>query len=1535
MMSRRRLVALVSAALMLGIGALAVLLLVNATQSERGREYLRRALQARLASGLDGRVHLGRLTGSFLTDLRTDSLEIRDRDDSVFVATGPIRITFDPRDILDGRIIIRTAELTRPRFTMRRGFDGKWSHDRLWPRRNAGRSGRPRAARSAFGSVIVVEQARASDGRFTLQMPWQPSDSLRGARRDSAIAAALANEGHVTRRDGPDRYLRHWTWSDIELDLPRVRLSWPDSAGRLFEIRRLDVTESNPPFRFKELAGTVRWLGDSVWFDVPSFRLPGSVARGEGKIVWGSRLPMRYQAHIESDSVALADVAWIDESIPTEGGGRMVLDIANARGDLRVLEYAISSMDVRSHRSRLRGRMTWGIGGPVTVLRDVDLEAAPLDFALLERFYRQPLPFPFDGTFTGRVRARGGRLDRFVVDEVRTTYRDRNVPGAVSRASGRGELDVLRPSLTTFRGFDLTLDRLDLRTLQALDPDFPRLGGTLAGSARLDSVWLDVRASDADITHRDDAAAEVATAPVDGGPPSAAARSDHSRLRGRGRLTTGEDRLSYELEAAALPLSFTTLARSYGVIPLRGDFSGPLRVRGSLDSLFVIADLVGESGRVEADLRVDGERPGYRVTGRASATALDPRRAFDHARAPIGDLNTRLALDVAFDSLADLRGEASLAVDRSLLDGARIFAGTARATFADGVARVDTLHLESSALLLSGAGALGLRAGRDDTLRLRAAVDSLGGLRRWLAREPSDSLAGALRLEATVNGWLRDYALSGDIRGAELLWRDNSVAALRATAELDNLPSAPVGILALVADTLRTPTIGFTQAQARATLDGSGGAELTAGGVGARGTLSSAAARVARDGDTLRVRMDSLKVNTAASQWRLARPVLLAASGGGFALDSLVLRADDAEVLVDGALPHDAALGLHARARRVPLADLAEVMQLAGATEGSLDFDATVTGTRAAPTAELRGELRGGLVRGLRLDTLRAVGRAVADRLALTAQLGSPARPSLVADVSLPMRLGLNGARTGFIADGPVTGTVRADSLGLEVFESLTRGARGPNGATSDPGRLAIDVALGGTWRRPELNGDLSVRGGQLALEALGDVRWRNVRADVHFLGDSIAVDSITATSSTEGRTGRAAVAGWVKVSDREDPELDLTWRSRAFHAFSRQGVADVDISGDLRLSGPWRGATLRGALTADRAVISIPELASKDVIALDAADRLGIVDTAALVDSRRLPRAPRTLLENLTIANVPITMGRDVWLRSSEANVNLGGFVTITQSRITRGRRAGELQLALDGPLQTVRGTYRLNLGPVQRSFEVQEGEIRFFGDPDLNPTLDITALHTVRQYSQQGARPDVRVLVHIGGTLLEPTAELSTPDSARVTNADLVSYLVTGGPSYEIAGGQGAYASTAARVLVSTAGTYLGGKVSNDICDDVLVSTGGLDAYGGRIQDVGGSILSATRFSCAKQLGDRAFVRLDAGLCQVGQLVTQGSLNTLNLDAIGVKLDYVLAQGLTASVGIEPPTSQVLCASNASARGFAPTPQQLGVDLFRSWRF
>ena len=1508
MIGRRRVVALVSALVMLVIFAGAIVGFVVATQSERGRDLIRRVAQAQLARSVKGSFHLGTLSGSFLTDLRADSIEIRDPRDSVFFASGPVRITYDPRDLIDGRLIFRSVDVERPIAYMRRDFEGLWTKDLIWPRTGGVRVPR---SRTAFGTMVVLEQVHVHDGEFVLQMPWNPPDSLRGARRDSAVAVALALGRPEVRRVTGQGLMRTWRWRAITADLPRIRIAVPDSAARLFDVDRLDVSETDPPFDFRGIAGDVRWLGDSVWFEFPRFALPRSVGQAAGKLWWGNGEPIHPRVRIRGDSVALADVAWISSSLPTTGGGSVVLDITTATRVPNALSYALTDLDVRAHASRIRGKMTWVVGGPVLVLEDVDLEGAPVDFALLERFNTQPFPFPYRGTISGRVRGPGGPLNRFVVDDAQATFRDANVPGAITRGSGKGELDILFPSLTVFRGFDLVLDEMDLRTPQFLTPDFPRVNGMLSGSARLDSSWMDVRLTDADFVHHDGDAPQ-------------------SRFRGTGRLTDGPVEMSYEMEAVATPLSFTALARSYPAVKLRGEFSGPIRARGSLSDLSLGGDLLGPAGRIESDLRVDAVAPGYRVAGRVNLTAFDPRLATGDPRVPTGELTARGTLDVSGDSLANLTGTTQLGLDRSTLDGVRVFVGDVRLRFADGLAHLDSLHLETSALELDAAGALGLHAGRTDSVWVRTSADSLGGFRHWLTESETDSLAGQVAVEGTLAGWVRDFRLRATLDGAGFQAPGMSAGSAVGAADLTGLPSAPRGQVRLQVDGANVLGLGITRAVAVTEVDGAGTAGVTVQTAGLSGTATRALARVRTDSTGLAVRLDSLAITTELQRWTLAGPAAFLRGPTGFSVDSFVIRGRPGSSLrLSGTAPTAGAMDLAVTARGVPVGDIAELLQLTDVTEGRLDVDGRLTGTRQSPALTMDATLSQALVRGIRVDTLRARATAVADALRFTAELGPSARPALLAEGTVPVRLGLDGGGPSIMPEGAVSARVRSDSVGLKLFEGYV------NRSSGDPGSFALNLGVSGTWRHPRFDGALLVRNGNLAFAPLGDVRWRNVQADIGFVRDSIAVRALTASSSSSGRTGRASITGWMRVADRENPEFDLRLALREFHVFNRRDVADLDVSDSLRLEGSLRGATLTGALTVDRGVIAIPELASKTVIALEEFDRFGLVDTASLIDRRLVPRRPSLLEENLTVRNVPVRMGRDVWLRSAEANINLGGTVSITVNQDLRTRDAQRAQLALTGSLQTVRGTYRLNLGPVQRSFGVETGEIRFFGEPELNPALDISALYTVRQYSQQGARPDVRVRAHLGGTLLAPTLDLSTPDSVRVTNSDLISYLVTGGPSFAIGDPNADYTSTAARVVISSIGSVFGGKATGGVCDDAQLSTAGLEGYRGRLDVVSKSVLSGTRFNCAKQLSDKTFVRLDAGLCVS---TGSGSAGVANFaENIGVKLDYLLRPDLTASVGVEPPTTAIMCAGDigARARGFAPTPRQIGFDLFRVWRF
>ena len=106
--------------------------------------------------------------------------------------------------------------------------------------------------------------------------------------------------------------------------------------------------------------------------------------------------------------------------------------------------------------------------------------------------------------------------------------------------------------------------------------------------------------------------------------------------------------------------------------------------------------------------------------------------------------------------------------------------------------------------------------------------------------------------------------------------------------------------------------------------------------------------------------------------------------------------------------------------------------------------------------------------------------------------------------------------------------------------------------------------------------------------------------------------------------------------------------------------------------------------------------------------------------------------------------------------------------------------RLTLEGALRTEGGTYNLNLGLVQREFQVLSGGTVTFTpvDPPQNPTLDIRAKHDIKQ---QGG--DLGVIVSLHGPLIPyPVIDFSaTGVDYEIPPSDLVSYLLTGKPGFD----------------------------------------------------------------------------------------------------------------------------------------------------------
>ena len=68
-----------------------------------------------------------------------------------------------------------------------------------------------------------------------------------------------------------------------------------------------------------------------------------------------------------------------------------------------------------------------------------------------------------------------------------------------------------------------------------------------------------------------------------------------------------------------------------------------------------------------------------------------------------------------------------------------------------------------------------------------------------------------------------------------------------------------------------------------------------------------------------------------------------------------------------------------------------------------------------------------------------------------------------------------------------------------------------------------------------------------------------------------------------------------------------------------------------------------------------------KQIIDLNDPEFQLTVDTLLAQNREVMPRPPKAVARNLSLENVAVDIGPDVWLRSSEANIKLGGSLNVT----------------------------------------------------------------------------------------------------------------------------------------------------------------------------------------------------------------------------------------------------------------------------------
>ncbi|QXD16501.1 translocation/assembly module TamB domain-containing protein [Rhodocaloribacter litoris] len=782
-------------------------------------------------------------------------------------------------------------------------------------------------------------------------------------------------------------------------------------------------------------------------------------------------------------------------------------------------------------------------------------------------------------------------------------------------------------------------------------------------------------------------------------------------------------------------------------------------------------EVAGGDVRLDAAGRFSGERPTFTARGRAQRLDLGRLAGLDTLRAGLN-----LAFEVEGEGLdpATMRLDGRLALGPSRYHEVVLDSAYTRFTLHEGLARVDTLVLQSNVGTLHGYGPVALF----DTAGVHAsdfvfAADLVAAYPLQPLVGVQRLLLGSGRLEGRLAGRPGTLRFDTRLTLSGFVYNDVRVAGLEARllGEFDRNRRLARAELRSGIDFFSLPTLAVEQTRIQATyrpeaLDFEVNTRLDRrrdGFIGGSIDLVPGQSRLTLD--TLYFRFDR-------DRWRLQQPATLDYGEGRYRIRNLLLYAREAgdgditqQIALDGEIDLNGTQSLILTIERFRLGAVADLLGYQG-LGGRLDGWLVLEGTPADPVADgsldfdltLSGEAVGDMTATLHYEQLR---------LALEARLTDEHGSALTLGGSLPMDLRLAAGRTGeTAADRRVDLTLVTDDFALnwlmpfmdrELVDVLE-------------GRLTADVRVEGTFEEPVFAGTAFVRDGRLGLPLLGRPRsslvYSGIALEAELQGNQILVHHVEAHSGGGTLIGH----GTIDFSQLTLGAFDLSLSAENFLAIDSRAYR-ARAAADLVLQGTTRSPVLSGDVELVSADIFLTEeVTSEDFETVRLAEE--DLQTLERRFGLRLTEADTTTFdfyEALTITNLRVRMERDTWLRSKKnptMDVQFTGNLEVQKQPYGDPLVFGTIAVIPE----------RSRIIQFGKRFDIQQGTLTFNG-PATDPIMDIEAQYVVR--ARGSSANEVTITLSVEGRLDELDVTLGS--DPQMEFADIVSYLAFGRPAGE----------------------------------------------------------------------------------------------------------------------------------------------------------
>ena len=821
---------------------------------------------------------------------------------------------------------------------------------------------------------------------------------------------------------------------------------------------------------------------------------------------------------------------------------------------------------------------------------------------------------------------------------------------------------------------------------------------------------------------------------------------------------------------------------------------------------------------------------------------------------------------------ATINADGIVNLESSKMGDLQIDSAAVEGRYANQVGDLTRLTLVSPDVKVDASGRVALDAAAASDLKYHVDATNLGALATLAGQE---GVAGSAVLDGTLTGNRASLQTTGTMNGNALGYQQNS--ALDVNAQY----------------AVTVPDLQFAKAQVKATTGATfvkvGSLELNE--VKATTTyqdtkldfaanLKQPDREVDVSGDVVfhpdhqEIHLPSLALRTQGVEWHAAPGSAAAVRYGNDRVELLGVKlvSGDQSIDVDGAFAlkaRAAADGLRIQVRNADIAQVEKLAMMNRGLTGRVDADAIVSGTTDAPVVSGTLAVNQGGFQTFTYDSLKAKVDFDGRTIGLDATLQQSPTQALTAQGKIPMTLfkrsdaGHVAATAGDELDLHVTST----PLSLGIIQGFTT-------AVSDvTGQLVVDVRLTGAGEDPHAEGIVDIQGGGFAVPLTG-VSYSGLSTSLALSPERITIPNLQIVDE-EGE--RLTISGSLGVHAGQVGAVDVTVQSRNFELIDNE-LGDVGVETDIKLTGELRRPKIVGTAKLQSARLEVDKIlamfydpyavtAMQDIAAPSAPGSSSGAEDAtrqalARAESRGTPGAASpagaptpnepaaaeaaatpapsgafapvemdlkvTIPENLVLRGKGIRPNGPSGTSLGDLNITVGGDIDVT--------KAPDAPVILLGQVDTVRGTYQFQ----GRRFDmVRGGTVRFTGEEEINPLLNVTATRLI-------PNTGVEARVHITGSVKSPELELTS--NPPLDESDILALIVFNRPVNELGSGE-------RTSLAATAGGIAGGFIASPLGDSIGRALD-LDLF--EISPLTDTGDFGAGITVGQQVGDRAFLKL-----------------------------------------------------------------------------